>query len=271
MHVYVRIERRWTFPEVRRAALAFAREVERRAPAQATSKWWKEERHGVFLDYNQNAKDRTIAAAYSVRPTADARVSAPLAWEEVGACDPRDFTLRTMPARFARLGHRHADMEREPCSLEPLLELSARQEREGLGDAPWPPHYRKQDGEPARVQPSRARKGGTGTGRRAPTRPLVEIGRASRKEDALAGVERWKARHPDAAAHLQPADVLVDGMRGRFRTWTRVRINLEHVPPGLRPPQEALDPDDVRNEWEGAEVSADGTLRRRPSRARKEP
>jgi DNA ligase D-like protein (predicted polymerase) len=247
MHVYVRIQRRWTFTEVRRAALAFAREVERRAPALATSKWWKEERHGVFLDYNQNAKDRTIAAAYSVRPTADARVSAPLAWDEVAGCDPREFTLKTMPARFAQVGHRHAEMDRDPCSLESLLALSAQQERDGLGDAPWPPHYRKQEGEPSRVQPSRAR---SGSGRRTPTKPLIEIARASKKEDALAGVERWKARHPEAAAHLQPADVLVDGMRGRFHTWTRIRLNLEHVPEEMRPAQEALEVDEVVNEWE---------------------
>jgi len=235
MHIYVRIHREWTFTEVRRAALAFAREVEQRAPSLATSKWWKEERHGVFLDYNQNAKDRTIAAAYSVRPTPDARVSAPLAWDEIGDCDPRDFTIATMPARFAAVGHRHADMDISPCSLTPLLELAARHEREGLGDAPWPPHYKKQEGEPARVQPSR---------RRTPKFPLIEIGRAKKKEDALAGVERWRARHPEAASHLEPADVLVDAMRGRFHTWTRVRINLQHVPEALRPPQEALDPND---------------------------
>jgi len=235
MHIYVRILREWTFTDVRRAALAFAREVERRAPAIATSKWWKEERHGVFLDYNQNAKDRTIAAAYSVRPTPDARVSAPLTWEEIGECDPRDFTLATMPARFGAIGDRHAAMDAHPCSLASLLDLAARHEREGLGDAPWPPHYRKQAGEPARVQPSR---------RRTPKFPLIEIGRAKKKEDALAGVERWKARHPEAASHLEPADILVDAMRGRFHTWTRVRINLQHVPEALRPPQEALDPDD---------------------------
>ena len=235
MHIYVRIRREWTFTDVRRAALAFAREVERRAPAIATSKWWKEERHGVFLDYNQNAKDRTVAAAYSVRPTPDARVSAPLAWEEIGECDPRDFTLATMPARFGAIGDRHAAMDAHPCSLASLLDLAARQEREGLGDAPWPPHYRKQAGEPARVQPSR---------RRTPKFPLIEIGRAKKKEDALAGVERWKARHPEAASHLEPADILVDAMRGRFHTWTRVRINLQHVPEPLRPPQGTLDPDD---------------------------
>jgi bifunctional non-homologous end joining protein LigD len=244
IHVYVRIDRRWGFGDVRRAALAFAREVERRAPALATSKWWKEERHGVFLDYNQNAKDRTIAAAYSVRPTADARVSAPLSWDEIAACNPADFTLATMPARFAREGDRHAGIDERHGSLEALLELSDRQKRDGLGDAPWPPHYRKQAGEAPRVAPSR---------RRTPVHPLLEIGRARDKADALAGFERWKTRHADAAAHLQPADVLVDALRGRFRTWTRVRVNLQHVPEPLRPPQEPLDPEeDLAAEWHGA-------------------
>jgi bifunctional non-homologous end joining protein LigD len=260
IHVYARIERRWAFTEVRRAALAFAREVERRAPALATSKWWKEERHGVFLDYNQNAKDRTIASAYSVRPTADARVSAPLTWDEIDECDPRDFTLATMPARFASVGDRHAGIDDHRCSLERLLELSAAHEREGQGDAPWPPHYKKQTGEPPRVQPSR---------RRVPSRPLIEIGRAQRKEDALAGLERWKARHAEAAAHLAPSDVLVDAMRGRFHTWTRIRVNLEHVPEGLRPPQEALDPDDGFD-WSRVTQRQEGAPPRRPSRARKE-
>jgi hypothetical protein len=258
IHVYVRIERRWTFDEVRRAALALAREVERRVPDLATSKWWKEERHGVFLDYNQNAKDRTIAAAYSVRPRPDARVSAPLAWDEVDACEPGDFTLGTMPSRFAEMGDRHAGMDLHPCSIAGVLELSARQEREGLGDAPWPPHYQKQPGEPARVQPSR---------RRTPSRPLIEIGRARRKDDGLAGLERWRSRHPEAAAHLAPEDVLVDAMRGRFRTWTRIRVNLQHVPVDLRPGQEALDPDDAPDDW--SSVSARGAPPRRPSRARK--
>jgi bifunctional non-homologous end joining protein LigD len=261
MHVYVRIERRWTFDEVRRAALAFARDVERRAPQLATSKWWKEERHGVFLDYNQNAKDRTIAAAYSVRPTPDARVSAPLAWDEVEACEPADFTMATMPARFERVGDRHAEMDRHACSLASLLELSARQEREGLGDAPWPPHYRKQPGEAPRVAPSR---------RRTPVHPLVEIGRAREKADALAGFERWKARHPEASDHLKPADVLVDAMRGRFRTWTRVRVNLQHVPSELRPAQEPLDPDEnMADDWAG--VRGGDRPPRKPSRARKAP
>jgi bifunctional non-homologous end joining protein LigD len=258
MHVYVRIERRWTFDQVRRAALAFAREVERRAPALATSQWWKEERHGVFLDYNQNAKDRTIAGAYSVRPTADARVSAPLSWDEIDQCDPRDFTLASMPSRFAGSPDPHAAMDQHPGVLDALLDLAARQVRDGMGDAPWPPHYQKQPDEPARVQPSR---------RRTPSRPLIEIGRARKKDDALAGVERWKARHPEAAAHLQPADVLVDAMRGRFHTWTRTRVNLQHVPVALRPAQEPLDPDDPPDDWSG--VSGPGAPRRKPSRARK--
>src|SRR5262245_25181497 len=240
IHVYVRIERRWTFGEVRRAALAFAREVERRAPTLATSKWWKEERHGVFLDYNQNAKDRTIASAYSVRPRPDARVSAPLAWTEVAECQPEDFNLKTMPLRFREIGDRHAGIDRHPCSLDALLELSKRHEKEGMGDAPWPPQYRKQAGEPPRVQPSR---------KRTSKHPLIEIGRAAKKEDALAGLERWRVRHPDAAAHLEPADVLVDAMRGRFATWTRIRVNLQHVPDALRPVQEALDPDDAPKSW----------------------
>jgi DNA ligase D-like protein (predicted polymerase) len=235
MHLNVRIERRWSFDEVRRAALALAREIERRAPAIATSKWWKEERHGVFVDYNQNAKDRTVAAAYSVRPTPDARVSAPLSWAEVESCQPEDFTLATMPARFASVGDRHEGIDRNAGSIERLLELSARHEREGQGDAPWPPHYRKQRGEPPRVQPSK---------RRVSKRPLIEIGRAQRKEDALAGLARWKARHPEAAAKLEPADVLVDSMRGRSSTWTRIRVNLQHVPDELRPAQEPLDPDE---------------------------
>jgi hypothetical protein len=251
IHVNVRIERHWTFDEVRRAALALAREVERRAPELATSKWWKEERHGVFLDYNQNAKDRTVAAAYSVRPTDDARVSAPLTWNEIDSAEPGDFTLRSMPARFADIGDAHAGIDKHVCSLDALLDLSARHAREGLGDAPWPPHYRKQPGEPERVQPSR---------RRQSSRPLVEIARAQRKPDALAGLDRWKQRHADAAAHLQPADVLVDAMRGRSTTWTRIRVNLEHVPEHLRPPQEPLDPNDRPDDWNPS---------RKPSRARK--
>ena len=233
IHVYVRIQARWTFDEVRRAALAFAREVERRAPSLATSKWWKEERHGVFLDYNQNAKDRTIAAAYSVRPTPDARVSAPLSWGDLAGADPRDFTLKTMPARFREVGDPHAAMDARAYALDSLLELADRQAREGLGDAPWPPHYRRQRDEPARVQPSK---------KRTSKKPLIEVARAKKRSDALEALERWKGRHPTAAAHLQDADVIVDAMRGRFTTWTRIRVNLEHVPVDLRPAQEPLDP-----------------------------
>ena len=275
MHVLVRIEQNWEFAEVRRAALALAREVERRSPKLATSKWWKEERHGVFVDYNQNAKDRTVASAYSVRPVPDARVSAPLTWDEVADVNPDDFTLATMPARVAEIGDRHAGIDEAAGSLEPLLDLSARHEREGLGDAPWPPHYRKQAGEPPRVQPSRARgakakaatskpksvaskpksttskpktrqskKTATSKGRRKSKFPLIEIGRSKRKKDALAGLERWKARHPEAAAHLEPSDVLVDSMRGRSSTWTRIRVNLRNVPVKFRPRQERLDPDE---------------------------
>jgi bifunctional non-homologous end joining protein LigD len=237
MHIFVRLERRWGFDEVRRAALALAREVEKRAPELASSKWWKEERHGVFVDYNQNAKDRTVASAYSVRPTPDARVSAPLTWDEVTDCEPADFTLASMPARFEKLGDRHAAIDEHAGSLDGLLELF---ERQGLGDAPWPPHYRKQAAEPPRVQPSKRKQ----PSRREPKYPLVEIGRARRKEDALAGFERWKKRHAQAASHLEPADVLVDAMRGRYSTWTRVRLNLQHVPEALRPAQEPLDPDE---------------------------
>jgi bifunctional non-homologous end joining protein LigD len=198
-----------------------------------------------------------VASAYSVRPTPDARVSAPLTWDEIGECDPADFTLATMPARFATIGDRHAAMNEHAGSIEALLELSARHEADGLGDAPWPPHYRKQAGEAPRVTPSK---------RRTPVHPLVEIARSRDKVTALAGVERWKSRHPQAAAHLQPADILVDAMRGRFRTWTRIRINLQHVPEDIRPPQESLDPDDDVNDWG---ETGGGPPPRRPSRARK--
>jgi len=241
IHVLVRIEQRWNFDQVRRAALALARAVERRAPDLATSKWWKEERHGVFVDYNQNAKDRTVASAYSVRPKPDARVSAPVTWKELQECDPADFTLQTMPKRFARIGDPHEGIDAAPCSLERLLELSARHERDGEGDAPWPPHYRKQAGEPRRAPPS---VGANKTpAKRTPKMPLIEIGRAEKESDVLAGLDRWKAKHPKAASHLEPADVLLDKMRGRSSLWYRVRVNLQHVPARSRPKQEALDPD----------------------------
>jgi DNA ligase D-like protein (predicted polymerase) len=321
IHVNIRIERRWSFPEVRRAALALARDVERRAPAIATSKWWKEERHGVFLDYNQNAKDRTVASAYSIRPLPDARVSTPFAWDELAALEPGDFTLATVPGRFAAIGDPGAGIDDAVGSLDALLELSERDEGAGLGDAPWPPNYRKQEGEPPRVQPSRqrraavdydtpeaeaerekaraalerrfaaaaaAREAGTGTageagtgtageaatgtrptptGRRKSVIPVIEIARAATQAEALAGLERWKARWAAAAALLEPADVLVDSMRGRSTTWTRIRVNLSHVPEGERPPQEPLDPD--YDPWAGYEwPDRSGQLERSP---RKQP
>jgi len=227
MHLFVRIQRKWGFDEVRRAALALAREVERRGKGLATSKWWKEERQGVFLDYNQNAKDRTVASAYSVRPVPDGRVSAPLSWDEVDDADPEDFTLGTMAQRFAKIGDRHAGIDASAGSLDNLLELSARQEKEGQGDAPWPPHYRKQTGEPPRVQPSKAR--------RVPKFPLIEVSQGKDKKEALAGLAKWKKRHPRAAKLLQPADILVDQMRGRSSAWYRIRLNLQHVPENLWP------------------------------------
>jgi bifunctional non-homologous end joining protein LigD len=233
MHVNVRIERRWTFDQVRRAALAVAREVERRLPEKATSKWWKEERHGVFLDYNQNAKDRTVASAWSVRATPDARVSMPLEWNEVADVDPAAFTLASAPARFAERGDASAGIDEAAGSLEALLALSAAQEAAGLADAPWPPHYKKQRGEPPRVAPSKRRS----------TQPLITVSKAEHKEDALAGLERWKARHPEAAALIQKDDVLIDAMRGRSSTWTRIRVNLRRVPEGERPAEEPPDPD----------------------------
>src|SRR5947209_3220165 len=235
MHVFVRIERRWDFDEVRRAALALAREVERRGNGLASSKWWKEERQGVFVDYNQNAKDRTVASAYSVRPVPDARVSAPLSWDEVDAAEPEDFTLGTMPQRFAKIGDRHAGIDQSAGSLAGLLELSARQEKEGQGDAPWPPHYRKQPGEPPRVQPSKAKA-------RAEKYPLIEVSTGKDKKEALAGLARWKKRHARIAKHLEPADVLVDQMRGRSSAWYRIRINLQHVPEKIRPPPRTPSP-----------------------------
>ncbi len=306
IHINVRIEPRWTYPEVRRAAVALARDVERRAPAIATSKWWKEERHGVFLDYNQNAKDRTVASAYSVRPLRDARVSMPLRWDEVADVEAEDFTLATVPKLYAERGDAGAGIDDAVGSLEQLLELSARHEAEGQGDAPWPPNYAKQAGEPPRVQPSRKRRpeseyepgrgqaGGpppevaaeraaavaagdpnaglptewegtrpTPTGRRKSNVPVIEISRAAKKAEALDGLERWKARHPEAARHLEEADVLVDGMRGRSSLWYRVRVNLVHVPEADRPAQAPLDPD--YDPWAGYEwPDRAGQLERAP-------
>jgi bifunctional non-homologous end joining protein LigD len=257
MHVYARIEPGWTFTEVRSAAVALAREIERRAPQDATSRWWKEERHGVFVDYNQNAKDRTVASAYSVRPTPDARVSTPLTWDEVPECRLEDFTIDTVPGRFARLGDLAAGIDSAVGSLEPLLELAARDAAAGLPDAPWPPHYDKQAGEPPRVQPSKRRapaaqnaapapapgRSGGPAGRRRSSMPLIEVARAATKDEALQGLDRWKQRHAAAWSRLEPADVLVDTMRGRSSTWTRIRLNLRNVPAAERPPQEALEVD----------------------------
>lgn len=255
MHVNVRIQARWTFAEVRRAAVALSRAVERRVPALASSKWWKEERHGVFLDYNQNAKDRTTCSAYSVRPLADARVSAPLHWHEVPDCRPSDFTILTIPKRFAQIGDPHAGMNADPGSLEQLLELAAKDEAAGLADAPWPPHFRKMEGESPRVAPSRTK---SAVKKPRTKMPLIVVANSPHREAALAGLERWKSKHPEAAGHLAVDDVLVDSMRGRSSTWTRIRVNLRHVPEPLRPPQETPDPDE------------DPTRARRMNRASKE-
>jgi bifunctional non-homologous end joining protein LigD len=281
MHVNARIAQQWDFTEVRRAALALAREVERRVPALASSKWWKEERHGVFLDYNQNAKDRTTASAYSVRPLPDARVSAPLQWDEVMTCDPGDFTVLTMPKRFAAIGDPHAGMDAAVGSLEGLLELAARDESSGLGDAPWPPHFAKAEGEGKRVTPSRAKafgdqigegfgekrfrkravakNEGAGQAEVKPKRagrvskdPLVVVAQSGDKAAAEAGLERWKGSHAEAAAFLAVDDVLVDRMRGSAYVWYRIRVNLRHVPEGMRPAQGVIDPDDdPTREWRG--------------------
>src|SRR5256712_2461315 len=258
MHVNVRIQPRWSFLEVRRAALALSRAVERRVPALASSKWWKEERHGVFLDYNQNAKDRTTCSAYSVRPVPDARVSAPLHWHEVPDCDPADFTVLTMPKRFAELGDPHTGIDASPGSLEKLLELAAEDEAAGLGDAPWPPHFRKMEGEAPRVAPSRARSAvKKPTVKKPRTRaPLLVVANSPNREAALAGLETWKSKHPEAASVLAVDDVLIDSMRGRSSTWTRIRVNLRNVPEGLRPPQETPDPDeDPTREWRNRRAS----------------
>jgi bifunctional non-homologous end joining protein LigD len=271
MHVNVRIEPRWTFSEVRRAAVALSRAVERRLPTLASSKWWKEERHGVFLDYNQNAKDRTTCSAYSVRPLPDARVSTPLRWDEVDDCDPADFTMFTVPKRFAEIGGPHAEMDSAPGSLEKLLELAAIDQAAGLGDAPWPPHFRKMEGEGARVAPSRAKSGKSGAGKSAAAKsatkksrikmPLIVVANSPDKAAALAGLERWKKKYAEAAALLAPEDVLVDSMRGRSSTWTRIRINLRNVPEAMRPQQETPDPDDdPTREWR--ELRAKGKQRK---------
>jgi len=221
-HVYARVEPRWPYREVRKAAETVAREVERRAPDIATSRWWKEERQGVFVDFNQNAKDRTVASAYSVRPNADARVSTPLSWADVPGCRPEELTLPVVLGRYVAAGDPWAGIEGSAGSLEALLDLA-----EELG----PPEKAPRDAGAAR------------TGRRQSTMPLVEIARAKTKAEALAGLERWQQRHVDVVGYLEPADVLVDGMRGRSSVWYRVRVNLHHVPPEQRPEQEPLEVD----------------------------
>jgi len=247
MHVNVRIQPRWSFGDVRQAALALSREVERRLPTLASSKWWKEERHGVFLDYNQNAKDRTTCSAYSIRPLPDARVSTPLDWSEVPACEPADFTVLTVPKRFAERGNPHENMDDAAGSLEKLMEMAARDQAAGLGDAPWPPHFRKTEGEAPRVAPSRAK---TAVKKARTKMPLVIVANSPNKDAALAGLERWKTKHSQAARLLAPDDVLVDSMRGRSSTWTRIRVNLRNVPQNIRPSQETPDPDeDPTREW----------------------
>ena len=285
IHVNVRIEPKWTFTEVRRAAIALSRAVERRVPQLASSKWWKEERHGVFLDYNQNAKDRTTCSAYSVRPLPDARVSTPLEWDEVMVCDPAEFTVFTVPERFQKKGDPHAEMDAAAGSLDALLEMAARDEAEGLGDAPWPPHFRKMEGEAPRVAPSRAKKkvvaekkddgeaNSDAPKRRESKMPLVVIANSTKKDEALAGLERWKQRHPEVAALLAVDDVLIDSMRGSSFTWTRIRVNLRHVPEERRPAQETPDPDDDPTrkwrEWKAAGGEAPEKLPRSRKKADK--
>jgi bifunctional non-homologous end joining protein LigD len=257
MHINVRIHPQWTFSEVRRAALALSRAIERRLPAIASSKWWKEERHGVFLDYNQNAKDRTTCSAYSVRPVPDALVSTPLLWSEVSECDPADFTVLTVPKRFAEIGDPHAEMNSAHGSLDQLLELADRDEKEGLADAPWPPHFRKMAGEAKRVAPSREKA------------PLIVIANSPDKEAAVDGLERWKAKHPDVAKLLAVDDILIDSMRGRSSTWTRIRLNLRHIPETERPLQEAPDPDDdPTREWRNARAKPVSGRSRKSTSAR---
>jgi bifunctional non-homologous end joining protein LigD len=233
IHVNCRIARHWTFDEVRRAAEALAREVARRAPDLATARWWKEERHGVFVDFNQNARDRTVASAYSVRPTPDARVSTPLRWDEVATCDPTAFTIDTVPARYAELGDLTAGMDAAAGGLDALLALADELDADEADSG-------DDDGWVAAAAPGHA---SGASGRRRSTMPLIEIARAATTDEAMAGLDRWKARHADAAAHLEPADVLVDAMRGRSSMWTRIRLNLRHVPERLRPPQEDLEVD----------------------------
>ncbi|CRZ16715.1 non-homologous end-joining DNA ligase [Mycolicibacterium neworleansense] len=227
-HIYARIHPRWPFTKVRLAAETVAREVERRVPDLATARWWKEERGSrVFVDFNQNAKDRTVASAYSVRATPDARVSTPLRWDEVDGCRPEAFTVATVPDRFAEIGDPWEGMDLTVGELGPLLALAKE-----LG--------------PAEKAPKGA--GQSGAGRRVSSMPLIEIAKTKTKDEAMAALDVWRGRYPAAAARLEPVDVLLDGMRGPSSIWYRVRINLEHVPEAERPPQEELLAD--YNPWE---------------------
>jgi bifunctional non-homologous end joining protein LigD len=248
MHINVRIEPRWTFSELRNGALALSRAVERRVPKLATSKWWKDERHGVFLDYNQNAKDRTTCSAYSVRPLPDARVSTPLTWDEVPDCNPADFTLFTVPRRFAQSSDPHELMDAEVGTLDGLLELAARDAAAGVPDAPWPGQFRSSSKQhaPRATIPARAAQSSPPAASRASRKkaPLLVIAKSAERDAALAGLERWLHAHAEVAAWLQLEDILVDSMRGRSTNWTRVRINLRNVPDAKRPKQDTPDPDD---------------------------
>jgi bifunctional non-homologous end joining protein LigD len=231
-HIYIRVRRQWTFTQVRRAGITLARAVEELVPDIATSRWWKEERHGVFIDYNQNAKDRTTVSAYSVRPNQEARVSAPLRWDEVATCEPGDYTVTTMPARFAECGDLHAGIDDEPDDLTSLLELAKTQPP----DEPPPSQSdtATEAADPALPKP---------TGRRKSTMPLIEIARSATVAEAMTALDHWKERYPKVWPLLEPSDVLVDSMRGRSSTWSRIRINLQHVPQDQRPPQEPLEVD----------------------------
>lgn len=230
-HIYARIAPRWEFRQVRLAAQTVAREVERRVPEAATSRWWKEEREGVFVDFNQNAKDRTVASAYSVRATADARVSTPLQWDEVAGCEPGAFTIDTVPARFAEMGDPWAGMDDAVGELDRLLVLA------------------EEMGPPERAPKGSGKRGSAAAGRRQSTRPLIEIARTKTKDEAMAALDVWRDRYPAVARRLEPVDILVDGMRGPSSIWYRIRINLQHIPQDQRPPQEELIAD--YSPWEG--------------------
>jgi bifunctional non-homologous end joining protein LigD len=229
LHILVRIAPRWSYRDVRLAAETLAREIENRAPGLATARWWKEERgESVFVDFNQNAKDRTVASAYSIRPLPDARVSTPLTWDEVTSTRPEQFTVPTVLERFTAMGDPHAGIDDAVGTLDRLIALAAE-----LGPAEKPP------------------RGGDGLGRRQSVMPLIEVARTKTKPEALAALEEWKARHPDLVSTLHPADILVDGMRGSSSLWYRVRVNLQHVPDKERPAQEELIAD--YDPWAGKE------------------